>query len=373
MESSLPFSINNHALADVPDEQAFMRVLSLERRRTERSGRRFVLMLLESATLVRSAGTEHQLAGVMEALSRSIRETDIVGRYDKDSVGIIFTEIGTAESKAVASALMARVVGALSRVLGIEELNEIRISFHVFPENSGMNGSSRGADLPLYPELGFIRDSRRISRGVKRAIDIAGSLAGLLVLSPVFAAIAVFVKLTSAGPVIFRQERVGQYGNRFTFLKFRSMYVANDHSVHKHYVRQFISGAAPANGSAGAQTSVYKITDDTRVTRFGRFLRRSSLDELPQLFNVLLGEMSLVGPRPPVPYEFEYYEAWHKARLMSVKPGITGLWQVGGRSKIKFDEMVRLDLQYARTWSIGLDLKILLRTPRAVLSREGAY
>jgi lipopolysaccharide/colanic/teichoic acid biosynthesis glycosyltransferase len=118
---------------------------------------------------------------------------------------------------------------------------------------------------------------------------------------------------------------------------------------------------------------IYKIVSDPRVTQTGRLLRKSSLDELPQLINVLKGEMSLVGPRPPLPYEYERYSTWHRRRLMEVKPGITGLWQVNGRSRTTFDEMVRLDLEYVRSWSIWLDLKILLRTPAAVLSGEGAY
>jgi lipopolysaccharide/colanic/teichoic acid biosynthesis glycosyltransferase len=147
----------------------------------------------------------------------------------------------------------------------------------------------------------------------------------------------------------------------------------NNSSIHKDYVRRFISGKAYFNEGEHGQSPVYKLVDDTRVTRVGRFLRRSSLDELPQLLNVLKGEMSLVGPRPPIPYECDDYELWHRRRLLEAKPGITGLWQVNGRSKTTFDDMVRLDLRYARSWSLWLDIKILLKTPQAVLSREGAY
>jgi lipopolysaccharide/colanic/teichoic acid biosynthesis glycosyltransferase len=180
------------------------------------------------------------------------------------------------------------------------------------------------------------------------------------------------VKLTSKGPVLFRQVRVGQYGRPFTFFKFRSMYSGNDPRIHKEYVTRLIAGdkdAAPKQNDAPA---VHKIKSDPRVTPMGRLLRRTSLDEVPQFFNVLLGEMSLVGPRPPIPYEVECYEPWHHRRL-SVKPGITGLWQVSGRSRVSFDEMVRMDLRYAATWTPWLDLKILLKTPRAVLSGEGAF
>jgi lipopolysaccharide/colanic/teichoic acid biosynthesis glycosyltransferase len=186
-------------------------------------------------------------------------------------------------------------------------------------------------------------------------------------------AIAIAIKLTSNGTVLFRQQRVGRYGKRFTFLKFRSMRCANDSAVHQEYMKRFISGKASTDGQGGKQAPVFKITNDPRVTPIGRFLRRTSLDELPQFFNVFIGEMSLVGPRPPIPYEVECYDIWHRRRLLAVKPGITGLWQVSGRSKVAFDDMVRLDLKYARSWSIWLDIKILVKTPRAVLGGEGAF
>ena len=162
---------------------------------------------------------------------------------------------------------------------------------------------------------------------------------------------------------------MGQFGNKFTFLKFRSMYFANDPTIHKEYTRRLISGASDSETS---QHKVYKLTNDPRVTPIGRFLRRTSLDELPQLFNVLRGEMSLVGPRPPIPYECEWYSIWQTRRLLT-KPGITGLWQVEGRSRVTFDEMVRLDLRYAKSWSLWLDAKIILRTPRAMFFGDGAY
>jgi lipopolysaccharide/colanic/teichoic acid biosynthesis glycosyltransferase len=202
-------------------------------------------------------------------------------------------------------------------------------------------------------------------------MDVAGSLLLLFLDLPLFVVIAAAIKLTSRGPVFFRQTRVGHCGRKFTFLKFRSMYCNNDHSIHLEYVKQFIAdetGGAP--GPAGQ--AQYKIADDPRVTRIGRFLRRTSLDELPQFLNVLRGDMSLVGPRPPLPYEVECYQSWHWARLLAVKPGITGIWQVTGRSRVKFDDMVRMDLQYANTQSLLLDLKILLQTPQAMISGAGA-
>jgi lipopolysaccharide/colanic/teichoic acid biosynthesis glycosyltransferase len=149
------------------------------------------------------------------------------------------------------------------------------------------------------------------------------------------------------------------------------MRVNNDAAIHREYVAQFISGKAElhSNGNRG----VFKITQDPRVTAVGRFLRKTSLDELPQLINVLIGDMSLIGPRPPIPYEFERYDLWHRRRVVETRPGITGLWQVSGRSRTSFDEMVRLDLLYTKNWSLWLDFKILAETPRAVLSGDGAY
>ena len=205
-------------------------------------------------------------------------------------------------------------------------------------------------------------------------IDILGSLSMLAVLSPVFCGIAAAIKLTSRGPVLFRQKRIGEYGTPFTFLKFRSMYVDNDASEHKEYVRELIAGRAvkhPTVGN-GSGDGVFKLTNDARITAVGAFLRRTSLDELPQLINVLRGEMSFVGPRPPVPYEVEAYATWHRRRLLEARPGITGLWQVHGRSRIGFDDMVRLDLRYARDCSPWLDLKILVQTPSAVIAGDGA-
>jgi lipopolysaccharide/colanic/teichoic acid biosynthesis glycosyltransferase len=195
----------------------------------------------------------------------------------------------------------------------------------------------------------------------------------LILCSPLFLAIAVAIKLSSKGPLLFKQLRVGQYGQCFTFLKFRSMYVNNDDFVHQKFVTELISKAARGEFSGKDRDGVYKLTDDKRITRVGTFLRRTSLDELPQLLNVLKGEMSLVGPRPAIPYELAAYQTWHRRRVLETKPGITGVWQVTGRSRVKFDEMVRMDLRYAMSWSPWLDLKILLRTPLAVIRGSGAY
>lgn len=359
--------------AEVLDEKAFTRMLCLERKRTERSGRRFVLMLLESRRLLKAGSNRDGFEQFTDKLCESTRETDVKGWYKDGSVfGVIFTEIGQAENAGAIKVLANKVTTALCSSLRNDDVSDIRLSFHVYPGESVEAGDDDPPDLTLYPDQISGTGPKRVSRSLKRVMDVAGSLFALALLSPIMAAIALAIKLTSPGPVLFRQERVGRYGTTFTFLKFRSMHLANDDTIHKEYVTRFISGQ-PESAETERQRGVFKLKDDPRVTSIGKVLRRSSLDELPQLLNVLRGEMSLVGPRPALPYEVACYETWHRRRLLIVKPGMTGLWQVGGRSKVRFDEMVRLDLKYAETWSLWLDVKILMKTPAAVVSGEGAY
>jgi len=198
-----------------------------------------------------------------------------------------------------------------------------------------------------------------------------GSFALLAVLSPVLLVIAALVKLKSPGPIFFRQARIGQMMHPFMLLKFRTMRVDADHGIHHEFVTQFITSKSSPAGKSG-KDAFFKIADDPRVTSIGRILRRTSLDELPQLWNVLRGDMSLVGPRPPLQYEVDQYKSWHRRRVLEAKPGLTGLWQVTGRSRTTFDEMVRLDLRYAKMYSLWIDIKILLATPAAVFTGKGA-
>jgi len=210
---------------------------------------------------------------------------------------------------------------------------------------------------------------------IKRLVDVVVSLMLLVLLSPLLVLIAFLVKLDSPGPVIFSQVRMGyDWRTRklrtFMFYKFRSMYHNCDQSVHQAHVRDRIRGQKCPTGS-GNRGELVKINNDRRVTRIGRILRKTSLDELPQLWNVLKGDMSLVGPRPVPLYEIAEYETWHKQRLEAT-PGITGLWQVKGRGRVTLDDMVRLDVEYINRQSLWLDLEILLRTIPAVLSCHGA-
>lgn len=202
----------------------------------------------------------------------------------------------------------------------------------------------------------------------KRIVDVLFSLAVIILGFPFILLIAALIKLTSEGPVLFVQERVGKDGVPFRFYKFRTMVVDNSDQVHRSFAENFIKGKMMEDCEEG----VFKIRSDPRVTSIGRFLRRSSLDELPQFINVFRGEMTLVGPRPPLTYELAHYREWHKTRL-GVKPGLTGLWQVSGRSSVTFDEMVMLDIYYMDNWSLSLDMKIILRTIPVMLFGLGGY
>jgi exopolysaccharide biosynthesis polyprenyl glycosylphosphotransferase len=326
-------------------------------------------MLVDIKRVLVRNPSDKVLSAIASAVWSPARETDVIGWYEKDAIlGVIFTDLLKTDGSALQNLMSEEVSARLRTNLSPEQADQIRISFHLFPEDSDKPNGNLLMDEKLYPEFRERTLAIKFSRLAKRAIDIFVSSFAIILLSPLFLLISAAVKLTSKGPIFFKQQRVGHYGRRFTFLKFRSMKCGNDPLIHQDYVRRFISGDI-----GKVQGVTYKIKEDPRLTPVGGFLRKSSLDELPQLINVLKGEMSLVGPRPAIPYEIDFYQVWHRTRFLEVKPGITGLWQVTGRSKTTFDDMVRLDLRYVRQWSLWLDIKILLNTPRAVLSGEGAY
>jgi lipopolysaccharide/colanic/teichoic acid biosynthesis glycosyltransferase len=358
---------------DILQEQAFVRMISLERKRSERSRKPFVLMLLDMGRPLAAGKSDKALTKILAALAVTTRETDVTGWYKNNfMVGVMFTEIGAEDRDRIVSTMVARVSETLREHLTAEQFQQLSVSFHVYPEDWDHDASTRPSNPALYPDLSDRDKTRQGSNALKRMMDISGSVLALIFLAPAFLAIAAAVRFTSKGPVFFRQKRIGQYGAPFVFLKFRSMYVNNDSAIHQEYVKKLIAGTAQANSAEGDGEKIYKLTRDPRITPVGAFLRKTSLDELPQFLNVLMGEMSLVGPRPPVPYEVEAYDVWHRRRLLEAKPGITGLWQVSGRCRVKFDDMVRLDLHYARYRSPWLDLKILARTPAAVVTGDGA-
>lgn len=214
--------------------------------------------------------------------------------------------------------------------------------------------------------------SKTVSYPGKRLLDILVSSSALVLLSPVFALIVLGIKLSSPGPVIFKQTRIGRQGRPFDFYKFRSMHPGGSSSQHKEFVQNFIKGQTPDQNSDQEEIQVFKMQDDPRIFPFGRFIRKTSLDEFPQFFNVLKGDMSLVGPRPCLPYEWEIYEPWHKNRLNCL-PGCTGIWQALGRSTVSFQEMVILDLYYVSNMSIFLDTRIVLNTFPVIFLGKGGF
>jgi exopolysaccharide biosynthesis polyprenyl glycosylphosphotransferase len=247
------------------------------------------------------------------------------------------------------------------------------VEFRIAP--SLFNCLPRKTEIDQIGALPMIRLFREPLSGgariIKRVSDISIALVAIILLTPLWLIIALVIKLDSRGVVFYRQERVGMDGRIFLFYKFRTMLVNADDAAHREYQQEYIAGRAEAMLVEGERPA-YKLVGDARITRVGRWLRRLSLDELPQLLNVLRGDMSVVGPRPPIPYEVEAYQLWHRKRL-DMKPGLTGLWQVSGRNRLPFDEMVRLDLFYIENWSLLLDLKIILRTLPVMLRGDDAY
>lgn len=358
----------------VLDAKMFERMITIERKRTERSKEPFLLMLLDAGHRPESDANEAALAAMAEALLRASRETDIVGWYrDRSAIGVMFTGLQITDKNSILSTIMNRVKTIFKDELAFNQFTQVSLSFHLFPDDWDQDNSGRPSNPALYPDLMVPGQRRKSLLVIKRSIDILGSALALLVASPIFLMIALAIKLTSRGPVFFKQERVGQYGKCFTMLKFRSMYVNNDNRVHQKFVTDLINNQVDSCPVNAKEAGVFKLRNDKRVTGIGKLLRRTSLDELPQFLNVLSGEMSLVGPRPALRYELEAYQTWHRRRILEAKPGITGWWQVIGRSRVKFDEMVRMDLRYAMQWSPWLDLKILAMTPLAVIRGSGAH
>ena len=352
-------------------EHYFNQRLCFERKRTERSKNPFLMMLLNIEEF--EINKNQIIRDVTSALQSSTRETDIKGWYRHNYIiGVIFTEINNLDMDSIEQKILSKLYDTVESV---EDVNKIKISIHLFPEKDNDRKSDNLPDLHLYPDVtaqGIVKKDKLI---LKRIIDIGGCLTGLLIFSPFFIIIPLIIKLTSKGPILFNQERIGLNGEKFKMIKFRSMYINNNPKIHQEYVQKLINGNKNKddNKSDSGDNGVYKIMNDPRVTPIGRFLRKTSLDELPQFINVLIGNMSLVGPRPPLEYELVNYDIWHRRRIFSVKPGITGLWQVKGRSVTTFDEMVRMDLKYTRERSLWLDLVLLLQTVRVVLNGKGAY
>jgi lipopolysaccharide/colanic/teichoic acid biosynthesis glycosyltransferase len=351
----------------VLNEELFRGVLIRERRRADRSNQAFLLLLL---SVDDDAANPSIRPAAIGALKAAKRDTDVIGWFSGRAVlGMIAPEVGTFDAPVVRE-IEVRVRRELAMRLPPESLAGVSSRLHVHPGRAESKGATGEGLWPVEPLVHEMRPPRTRVATMKRGLDIVGASGLLLMLAPLFLLIAALMKLTSRGPVFFRQQRIGRAAKPFEILKFRTMHTGADHALHREFTTRLIKKSGDVREPG--KDAPFKIANDPRVTPIGRILRKTSFDELPQLWNVLRGDMSLVGPRPPIQYEVEQYEPWHCRRVLEAKPGITGLWQVSGRSRTTFDEMVRLDLRYARTCSLWTDIKILLATPAAVISGKGA-
>jgi exopolysaccharide biosynthesis polyprenyl glycosylphosphotransferase len=340
----------------------FLRQLRIEKRRAERSKAPLSIALLNFEK--QATGAPSHFERFIAPLQGHLRETDIIGYVDHGVIGILFPETGKEGAEQCISKILNGYTEPPFSIVTATYPDQIFTSLQKDKEESEEVS-------PLF--IGDSTESLRFGMLLKRGFDFAGALLALVLLSPIMLITALVIRLSSPGPALFKQTRVGQRGALFSIYKFRSMYLNTEEGIHREYITRFIKGRQEESNQGTTEQPLYKLTSDPRITWIGRIIRKPSIDELPQLFNVLKGDMSLVGPRPPLPYEVEQYQSWHLRRILEMKPGMTGLWQVEGRSETSFDNMVRLDLRYVRTWSLLFDVKILIRTVKVVLLSVGGY
>lgn len=353
------------------NEGDFKLIITRERKRSERSGRQLLLvsidfngtgMHLEDDLMLRQAAEN--------AISSAVREIDFIGwlSFGRE-IGVLCTEI---TSSSCHECVSERLLNKLSEMRQQGLVGNVSINCFKFPlelQNGIIKGISELDSELFFPALDSGRQRiNKVDTIAKRTIDIVGSLSVLLIVSPFLILIAILIKTTSRGPVFFKQERLGRNGKLFKIYKFRTMKADNNPSAHREFVRSLINAQSKLPSGQPA-----KIVNDPRITSVGKFLRQTSLDELPQFFNVLAGDMSIVGPRPPIGYEVEMYRPWHINRIFNCKPGITGPWQIQGRSRSSFDDMVRMDIKYQKNWTLWLDIILMLKTPSVMVSKKGAY
>jgi lipopolysaccharide/colanic/teichoic acid biosynthesis glycosyltransferase/transposase-like protein len=347
------------SIGGVLSRDPFLGQLRSEKLRADRSKAPLSLMICRLA----NPEARGDASRMRDLLARSKRETDTLGHLGSGVFAVICPDTGESGVCRFVERINA---GGAHLSYSVESATYPDDLFETFAAPAAR------AHGPSPLMIGGHRASMVDSYWLKRPMDVLGSALALLIFSPLMLLTALAVKLTSPGPIVFRQTRLGKGGVPFVFYKFRSMIVNGDDHIHREFVAKLIKGEHEKLNQQDAAQPMYKIKADPRVTPVGRFIRKTSIDELPQLFNVLKGEMSLIGPRPPLPYEAQSYQTWHLRRVLDIRPGITGLWQVEGRSKVSFDEMVRMDLRYVRGCSLLMDLKILAKTVLAVLNCKGA-
>ncbi|MBU0481709.1 MAG: sugar transferase [Proteobacteria bacterium] len=348
-------------------EKEFAHILARERARADRSTHRFSLVTF--ATRHEKLGGKAETHLLIE-LNNRMRATDEAGWLLPNKIGVILHN-----SNAHSAWNFAKYIQMSLLANGIQLLCEVYS--YPPPQDKGA-GSAEKIPKRIQPERGFghhfTRDLpeqelsllylKRISRK-KRCLDLLGSSLGLILLSPLFVLLWCVIKSVSPGPAIYRQTRIGLGGRPFQFLKFRTMEYNADTTGHQKHLASLIP---KEDGERAPARPMVKLDDhNDQIIPFGKLLRKTYLDELPQLVNVLKGDMSLIGPRPSIPYEVAEYQLWHKGRF-DTTPGMTGLWQVSGKNRLTFNQMVRLDIQYARRQSLWLDIKILLMTPMTIAS-----
>jgi lipopolysaccharide/colanic/teichoic acid biosynthesis glycosyltransferase len=354
-----------------------------EKIRACRTGRTFSLVLFNPHKFISENGTGRGkfVETIARIMSQETKETNIIGEWgewDRKTLGILLLDTPPESAFELINKLTSKI-----RAEGYKIIESPRKEiFKVFAFRSAKrdkapdNGNRRGeGSLSLnrkVRDLSTFRNLEARHELLKCILDVSVSSTLLALLSPVFLLCAILIKIDSPGPVFYRQRRIGKGGKPFTFLKFRTMHENSDEKIHQEHVKQLMNGEAGLSNTGRPGEKSYKLTEDGRVSKLGKFLRKTSIDELPQLINVLKGEMTLVGPRPHPIYEVELYDLWQSYRL-NLRPGITGMGQVYGRFNTDYEDVYRLDLQYFKNASFILDLKILFKTFSIVFSGRGAY
>jgi len=353
-------NVAHPAAGEVLSRQEFLQQFRREKRRADRSKAPFATTIFEFAAGIFS---EDETADrLINILCTNKRDTDVVGILDDRRVAVLLTDTDARGARQF-----------IQKVRQHTEFFALSTVVEMYPDRlfDALVGQEKPTVHPIGPfALEAPTQSRKAGYWLKRSIDFIVAAGTLIIISPLMLAVAIAIRLDSPGPAIFRQIRIGRGGRPFVFYKFRSMYVGADERVHQEYVRRLITSTEQLGAHEAKPLAWSKLDSDSRITSIGHFLRKTCIDEVPQLLNVLKGDLSLVGPRPPLPYEVTAYQSWHLRRVLESTPGITGLWQVNGRNAT-FDGMVRMDLRYVYSWSLMLDIKILLKTVAIVLRKSG--
>lgn len=350
MQSTITELTRKKKLRTVNSIEEFSTLIKRERFRADRNNQKFSLITFDVGGQNKNLSHIELLTDI---LTSRIRICDEVGWFDEQRIAVLLPETAIKGARKLAHCISEKIT--LAGIL-------LHCTMYMYPSMKWIDGESLSA--PSCP-VDTVHEKLTVGHRVpiwKRTMDIIGSSIGILIMSPLLIAFTIMIKIVSPGPVFFRQERVGRSGNIFTLFKFRTMSVNNDESEHRKYLKNLIG-----DGSEDEKPMI-KLDDNARIIPFGKIIRSMAIDELPQLINVLRGEMSLVGPRPCIPYEAEEYLRWH-ARRFDITPGLTGLWQVSGKNKTTFKEMIRLDIKYAAERSFLMDVIIFLKTPLVVLSQ----